>query len=98
MLWILVRLHAKEEQKSGGWTGFNISVRNKIQVSPDVIRYLPTIDAPATDIATVYEVLVQSLEINTFKLKSIVLIFAQALYAKTAEVQWIQHEDSKISC
>ena len=58
--------------------------------------YLPTIDAPATDMATVYEVLVQSLEIkNTFKLKSIVLVFPQELYAKTAEVQWLQSERFK---
>ena len=50
-----MRLHAKEKPKASGWTGFNISVRNEVQVSPDVIGYLPTIDAPATDMATVYE-------------------------------------------
>ena len=44
----------------------------KLQVSQDVIGYLPTIDAPATDMATVHEVLVQSLKIkSTLKLKSI---------------------------
>ena len=32
LLWILVRLHAEEKQKASGWTGFNISVRNKVQV------------------------------------------------------------------
>ena len=70
LLWILVRLHAKEKRKASGRTGFNISVRNKVQVSQDVITYLPTIDAPATDMATVHEVLVQSLKIkNTLKLK-----------------------------
>jgi len=30
LLWILVRLHAKEKQKASSWTGFNISVRNKV--------------------------------------------------------------------
>ena len=30
LLWILVRLHAEEKQKASGWTGFNISVRNKV--------------------------------------------------------------------
>ena len=93
MLWILVRPHAKKKRTARGWTGFNISVRNKVQVSRDVITYLPTIDVPTTDTATVHEFLVQSLEIkNTLKLKSIVLVFDQALYAKTAEVQWKQSE------
>lgn len=63
LLRILVRLHAKEKQKNSGWTGLNISVRNEVQVSQDVIGYLPTFDAPATDMATVHEVLVQSLNI-----------------------------------
>ena len=91
-----MRLHAKEKQKASGWTGFNISVRNKVQVSQDVIGYLQTIDAPATDMATVHEVLVQSLKIkNTLKLKSIVLVFDQALYAKATEVQWKQSERFK---
>ena len=51
---------------------------SKVQVSQDVIRYLPTIDAPATDTATVQEVLVQSLKIkSTLNFKSIVLVFDQ---------------------
>ena len=83
LLWILVRVHAKEKQKASSWTGFNISLRNKIQVSQDVIGYLPTIDTPATDMATVHEVLLQSLKIkNTLKVKNIVLVFDQALHAK----------------
>ena len=40
-----------------------------------------TIDTQATDMATVYEVLVQSLKIKkTLKLKSIVLVFDKTLY------------------
>ena len=45
------------------------------------MAYLLTIDAQATDMATVHEVLVQSLKIKkTLKLKSIVLVFDKALY------------------
>ena len=73
-----------------------MSVRNKVQVSQDVTGYLPTIDAPATDMATVHEVLVQSLKIkSTLKLRSIVLVFDQTLYAKATEVQWKQSERVK---
>ena len=96
LLWILVRLHAKEKQKPSGWTGFNISVRNEVPVSQDIIGYLPTIDAPAIDMATVHEVPVQSLKIkNTLKLKSIVHVFDQALYAKATGLRWKQSERFK---
>ena len=59
-----MRFHAKEKQKGNGCTGFNISVRNKVQVSQNVIGYLPTIDAPPCDMASVHEVMMQSLKIN----------------------------------
>jgi len=89
LLWILVRLHAKEKQRVSGWTGFNILVRDEVDVSQDNIGYLPTIDAPATEMSTVHEILVRSLKIkDTLKLKSIVLVFDQALYAKAIEIQW----------
>ena len=57
LLWILVRLHAKEKQRASGWTGFNILMRDEVDVSQDNIGYLPTIDAPATDMSTVHEIL-----------------------------------------
>ena len=93
LLWILVRLHAAEKQKVSGWTGFNIAVRSEVEVSKDSIGYLPTIDAPATDLSTVYEVLNQSLKIkNSLKLQSIVVVFDQALYAKATEIKWKHKE------
>ena len=55
LLWILVQLHAKKKQKASGWTGFNISVHNKVQVLQDAIGYLPSIDTPATGMATVQD-------------------------------------------
>ena len=56
LLWVLVRLHADERQKVSGWTGFNISVRNEVEVRQDSMGYLPTINAPATNMSTVHEV------------------------------------------
>ena len=95
LLWILVRL---SQDSVAGWTGFNISVRNKVQVSQNVIGSLLTIDAPASDMATVHEIMVQSLKINRIimlKFKSIVLVFDQALYAKATEVKWRQSQRFK---
>ena len=60
LLWVLVRLHADAKQKVSGWTGFNISVRNKVEFRQDNVMYLPTINAPATNMSTVHEVLVRS--------------------------------------
>ena len=61
LLWILVRLHAAENQTITAWTGFNITMCNDVEVSKDNIGYLPTIDVPATNISTVFEVLYQLL-------------------------------------
>lgn len=89
LLWVLARLHAAANQKISGWTGFNISVRNETEVARDNIGYLPTINAPATDMATVFEVLCQSRKIKeSLKLTSIVAVFDQALYAKAVEIKW----------
>ena len=93
LLWGLVRLHAEVKQKVSGWTGFNISTRNEVEVCQDNIGYLPTIDAPATNMSTVHEILVRSLKIkDALHLKSIVLVFDQALYAKATEITW-KHPD-----
>ena len=93
LLWILLRLHAAENQTISGWTGFNISVRNEVEVSKDNIGYLPTIDAPATNMSTVFEVLCQSLKIKeSLKLNTIVVVFDQALYAKAMEIKWKHNE------
>lgn len=94
LLWILLRLHAATNQTVSGWTGFNISVRSEVEVSKDNIGYLPTIDAPATNMSTVFEVLKQSKKIKaTLKLNSIVVVFDQALYAKAMEIKWKHSED-----
>ena len=93
---ILVSLHAAEKQTVCGWTGFNILVRSETDVSQDNIGYLPTIDAPATNMSTVFEVLRQSVQIKgSLKLKSIVVVFDQALYAKAADIKWKHSERFK---
>ena len=96
MLWLLIRLHAEANDNISGWTGFNISTRNKVAVSQDVIGYLPTINGPASNISTVYEVLLQSNKIRaSLSLKSIVIVFDQALYAKATEIMWKRSESSE---
>ena len=87
LLWVLVRLHAEARQKVSGWIGFNISVRNEVEVRQDSVGYLPTINTPATNMSTVHEVLMRSVKIkDTLQLKSIVVVLDQALYAKATEI------------
>jgi len=89
LLWVLVRIHASQKQSVPGWTGFNILVRNNQEVAKDNVGYLPTINAPATNMSAVYQVLIKSLQIKeTLNLQSIVVVFDQALYAKATEIKW----------
>ena len=53
-----------ENQTITSWTGFKILVRNKHVVAKDSVGYLPTINAPATDTSTVYQVMTKSLLIK----------------------------------
>lgn len=76
LLWVLLRFHASEKQTVPSWTGFNILVRNDQEVAKDNVGYLPTINAPATNMSTVYQVLMKSLQIKeTLNLQSIVVVF-----------------------
>ena len=71
------------------WTGFNINTRNDISVCQDMVGYIPTIDAPATEMSTVYEILNQSnLMMVQLHLEQIVMVMDQALYAKATDIAW----------
>ena len=69
-----------EEETVSSWTGFNILTRNEVIVEEDSVGYLPTINAPATQMSTVSEVMNQSLNImQPLQLQKIVCVFDQAL-------------------
>ena len=70
-----------------------MNTRNLIIVSKDVVGYLPTIDAPATEPSTVYEIMNQSnLMMEQHHLERIVVLMDQALYAKATEIAWKHRE------
>ncbi len=92
LLWMLLR-QINDTETVSSWTGFNISVREGVSIYHDTVGYLPTINAPATEMATVAEILSRSKKIMTdLHIESVVLVFDQALYAKVAEVLW-KHRD-----
>ena len=85
-----------KDQKISAWTGFNILVREHIEVSKDTVGYLPTINAPATEMSTVQEILRQSCTIQaTLELQNIPVVLDQALFAKAAEIVWTNLERFK---
>ena len=87
--WVLARLSNVHCQRVSRWTGFNIKLRSGIDILKDNIAYLPTVNAPATDLGRVYEILLRSLKImQALNLNAIVCVFDQALYAKACEVVW----------
>ena len=94
LIWIGMRgLKTSPTLLVPGWTGFNIVIRKDLVVIENKITYLDTLDAPATEIKTAYEVLCRGLEIkDRLGLKSVLCVFDQAFYAKVAEIIWKHKE------
>ena len=88
LVWIEVRkLRTHPSILIPGWTGFNIKVANNVVITASNISYLDTIDAPATDLKTAYEVLCRACEIrDRLGLKAVAYVFDQSFYAKAMEV------------
>ena len=59
----------------------------------DTVGYLPTIDSLATAMNTIYEVLMKARQTkDELKMKDVVVVFDQAIYAKAIEIMW-KHRD-----
>ena len=75
------------------WTGFQILVTNNVLTLKTSVGYMQSIDSPATDITTIFQVMCRALKIkDTLKLPEIVCVFDQAIFAKAAEIKWRQPE------
>ena len=53
LLWLIARLFNGDNQRIPSWTGFNIKFHSHEPVTQDVVGYLPTINAPVTQLSTV---------------------------------------------
>ena len=75
-----------------GWTGLNTQVHKEIPTVTN-IGYLPVIDAPVTDLATVNALLKHSVSIcQRLQLPENVQVFDEALYAKAQMLRWKNEE------
>ena len=94
LLWILLRLINPTKQIIPSWTGFNIKVRDKVIVMQSNIGYLDSINSPATDIGTVYEMMKRAMGIKEhLNLDSVVCVLDQAMYAKACEVKFKKKDE-----
>ena len=97
LIWIITRKMCIP-QTVPSWTGFNISVRNDVAVVSTAIGYLDCINASASEISTIHQVLQRCLKIKeSLNLSSMVCVFDEAIYAKAVEIKWKQPEIFK-SC
>ena len=97
-LWILCR-KMSVPQAIPSWTGFQMSVRNNIAVFKTSIGYLGCIDASATHISTINQVLQRCPKMKgLLNLPSIVCIFDEAIYAKAVEIKWKNPETFQSLC
>ena len=55
-LWSLLRQSSGSMQRFPSWTGFNITMNSSTPVLKSTVSYLNCIDAPATEITTIYQV------------------------------------------
>ena len=93
LIWVVARQTNVDNQSVPSWTGFNVQTRCEEDVNEDVVAYLPTINAPATELSTVNEILCKSEDIRKrLNQKDIVVVLDQALYAKACEVAWKSRE------
>ena len=85
-----------QEQYIPRWTGFNIRVRDQVLVMESTVHYLDCLGAPATEIATIQEVMERALKMkDTLKISGIACVFDQSIFEKAAEIKWKSPEKYK---
>ena len=87
-IWSLMRKNSIP-RSIPSWTGFQIVVNNNIPTLKITVGYLDCINAPVTEISTVYQVMRRASNIvDSLNLLSIVCAFDQAIYSKAVEIKW----------
>ena len=78
-----------------GWTGFNTKLVREIPELAN-IGYLPVVDNPASDMATINAILKKSVSIcESLRIPEIVAVFDETIYAKVQMLRWKEVEFKK---
>ena len=93
LLWIFARLVIPMQQIMPSWIGFLIILRENVPVLESTVRYFETINAPTTEMSTVYGIWKRFCRIkDKLNLPSVVCVFDEAVYAKACEIVWKKRE------
>ncbi|XP_066917320.1 uncharacterized protein [Clytia hemisphaerica] len=94
--WVALRIHQPIMQHVPSWTGFFIKIRQDIPIRPSQVGYLDCLDAPATEMSTIYHMLERAIRIkDQLNVKSIVCVYDQAIYAKAYQIKCKEPEKFK---
>ena len=95
LIWKLVRqnINKDEQQKCPGWLGFN-SYTTVTKWPITTVRYLPFIEAPPTDMTTIYNMLLKLVRLaEQLKQPHILVTADMAIYSKAQEILWTRPPD-----
>ena len=74
-MWILLR-KIELPYHIPSWSGFHIKLRENTNITQNNVGYMNCLDAPATDMSTIYHMMQRSIRIKEqLKLKSIVCVY-----------------------
>ena len=94
-IWSLMRKNSIP-QSIPSWTGFQMVVNNNIPILKTTVVCLDCINAVATEISTVYQVLCRASNIvDSLNLLSILCVFDQTIYSEAIEIKWKEKEKLK---
>jgi len=94
--WVALRISQPIMQHVPSWTGFFIKIRQDVPIRPSSVGYLDCLDAPATEMPTIYHMLERALRIkDQLKVRSIVCVYDQAIYAKAYQIKCKEPEKFK---
>ena len=86
-LWIILQKDSDIKNISS-WTGFFINLNKNLAVKPSSIGYLDCLNPLATEMSTIYFMMERLIRIkDQLKLKLIVCVYDQAIYAKVYEIK-----------
>ena len=70
------------------WTGYHIKLRMGQSVKKDLVGYLDCLDAPATEMSTIYDLMERAVKIREYlNIPTLVCVYDQAIYAKAVEIK-----------
>ena len=86
-MWISLR-NCENLRHIPSWTGFFIKLHKDVSINPSKVDYLDCLNAPATEMSTIYHMMGRALRIKSqLNLQSIVCVYDQAIYAKAYQIK-----------